>query len=220
MMGIVGTAVPMVAIVSSLQYQSSGVASILVTSGPALTVVLAHFFLIGESLTLRKSLGVILALSGALLLTLRGETGLPNVTQANPIGYGLVVISLFCFSGMTVYTRRYMRDFDSFDVTSIQIFAAAIVVMPISLLVVGIDLSQVDWQGYTALTHSAIIPTFLGFMLYFNIVRQFGATTAAMTNYIVPITASVGGVLLLGESVTAGMLVGMGIVPLGRVKSR
>ena len=49
-------------------------------------------------------------------------------------------------------------------------------------------------------------------MYYFYIVRRFGATPAAMTNYLVPIVASIGGVLLLGEQATAGMLVGMMII--------
>ena len=46
--GIFGTAVSMTCIVSSLQYQSSGVTALLLTLGPVVTVVLAQFFLPDE----------------------------------------------------------------------------------------------------------------------------------------------------------------------------
>ena len=85
LLGIFGTAVPMTSIVTSLQYQSAGLTAVLLTTGPAITVLLAHFFLADESLTWRKSTGIALALGGALLLTLRGESGLPDVSQASPL---------------------------------------------------------------------------------------------------------------------------------------
>ena len=60
--------VPMVCVISALQYQSSGVTSLLLATGPALTVCLAHFVLPDELLNRRKAIGVTLALGGALLL--------------------------------------------------------------------------------------------------------------------------------------------------------
>ena len=43
LLGVIGTAIPMTAVVSSLLYQSSGVTAILLTCGPAVTVLMAHF---------------------------------------------------------------------------------------------------------------------------------------------------------------------------------
>ena len=56
-LGIFGTAIPMLGIVGSLQYLSSGLASILITVNPAITVLLAHFFLTDERLTPKKITG-------------------------------------------------------------------------------------------------------------------------------------------------------------------
>ncbi|MBV7328743.1 DMT family transporter [Chloroflexi bacterium TSY] len=41
------------------------------------------------------------------------------------------------------------------------------------------------------------------------IVQRFGATQAAMSNYIVPIVATFGGVYWLDETVTSGVFLGM-----------
>ena len=216
-LGVVGTAVPLVAIISALQYQSSGITAVLVTIGPALTVLLAHFFFADEALTLHKLIGIILALSGAFLLAIRGETGLPAVSQANPLGYGLTFTAIICISAITIYMRKFMRHFDSFSVTSIQIFIATLSVMPISLLGVGLNLERVDWQGYLAVGYAGLAGTFAGYLLYFYCVKRFGATPAAMTDYVAPVVASLGGLMLLGETITPGMLIGSAIIVVGIV---
>jgi drug/metabolite transporter (DMT)-like permease len=216
-LGIFGCAIPMTATLLSLQYISSGIAAILITTGPALTVLMAHFFLADESLTRRKTIGVVLALSGALLLTVRGETGLPDVHQSSPIGYLMILVVMLCVSGTTIYTRKFLQEYDSFDVTSIQIFVATLFVLPISVLLIGLDLQRVEETSYLALIYSALVGTFIGFLGYFYIIKQFGATSAAMTNYLVPVSASLGGVLLLGETITLGMVVGMVIIIAGIV---
>ncbi|MFC2025697.1 DMT family transporter [Chloroflexota bacterium] len=215
MLGVFGTAIPMVAMVSALQYQSSGVAALLITVNPALTVVMAHFVLADERLNFKKSAGVLLALSGAMLMVLRGETGLPEIGRANPVGYGLILLALISWSGSTIYTRKYVRDKNSTDIMSVRMFIAAIVVMPISLVLVGLDFSQVNAQGFFALAYAALVGTFLGEWLNLYNIQQFGATTSAMTSYVLPIMASLGGVLLLGETITQGMLMGIILIFVG-----
>ncbi len=214
-LGIFGTAIPMTSIVSSLQFQSSGLTAVLITTSPAITVIMAHFFLPDEPLTRRKSLGVLLALGGALLLAVRGESGLPDVSRANPLGYLLVLLAMVSASGSTIYARKYMRELDAFDVASTRMVVAALVVMPLSLLLVGLDLSAVDGSGYLALIYAALVGTFSGMMLAFYNIQRFGAIAAAMTAYIIPVVAVIAGALILGETITPGMLSGMALILLG-----
>jgi drug/metabolite transporter (DMT)-like permease len=215
LLGVFGTAVPMNFIVMSLQYQSSGMTAILITLAPAITVVMAHFFLPEEPLTGRKIVGVAMALSGALLLVLLGETGLPDISQSSPIGYLLVFTAMVCGSATTVYARRFMKDLDTIQVSSVRIFVAALVVIPYSALFVGFDLSRVNQQGYLALGWASLAGTLLAMMIAFYNIQRFGATAAAMTAYVIPVVASIGGYLLLDEQITKGMLVGMSFIVIG-----
>jgi drug/metabolite transporter (DMT)-like permease len=216
-LGVFGTAVPMSGIVTSLQYQSSGITSILITLGPVFTVIMAHFFLEDESLNRRKAAGVALALGGALLLAVRGESGLPDMRTASPTGYGLVLLAMVSAGGATVYARRFMRNLDAFDVASVRMVVAALIVLPLSVFVAGIDLSGVDTRGYWALGYATVIGTFGGILLAFTIIKRFGATASAMMAYVIPIVATIGGVLILDEQITAGMLAGMGLIVFGVV---
>ena len=215
LLGVLGTAVPMVAIISSLQFQSAGLTSLLLTAGPAITVLMAHFFLPDETLTPTKGAGVVLALGGAVLLLVLGESGLPDAGQASPLGYGLVLIAVSCGSGMTIYARKYMRDYDFFDVASVRMFAAALAVMPLSALLVGVDLSGVDARGYMALVYAVLVGSFSGMILAFYTIKRFGATASAMPLYVIMVVATLGGALVLGEQITGGMLVGIALIAAG-----
>ena len=212
LLGIFGTAVPMTCVITSLQYQSSGVASILLSTGPAITIILAHFTLPDELLSRRKVFGVSLALGGAMLLAISGEDGLPDAQTAAPTGYLFVTVAMIFSSVMIIYARKRLTSYDAYDVGSIRIFSTALAVMPLSLLTVGFDVSAVTEAGYLALLYSAIVGTFLGLLLSFYNIKRFGATPAVMTTYIIPIVAGIGGVLVLGEEFTTTMLIGMGVI--------
>ncbi len=215
LLGLFGTAVPMACFLYSLQYLSSGLASILVTTGPAIAILLAHFFLDDETLTLRKGAGVTLALGGALLMAARGESGLADVGQANPLGYILLFVALAFGNGMTIYARKFMRQFDAFDVASIRMLVTAVAVMLLVVLFVDIDLQSVNAQGYLVLVYAALFGNFGGMYLTFHNLKRFGVTVASMTDYVIPVVAGFGGVLILDEQITVAMMIGIGLVVLG-----
>jgi drug/metabolite transporter (DMT)-like permease len=137
------------------------------------------------------------------------------VGQANPLGYGLVLLSIFTISGLAIYTRKFMRDLDTFDVSSIRILVAALAIMPLSALFVGIDLQGVNGMGYLALGYAALVGTFAFMLLSFYNIQRFGATAESMTLYVIPVVSGLGGVLMLGEQITAGMVTGVGLIAVG-----
>jgi drug/metabolite transporter (DMT)-like permease len=215
LLGVFDTAVPMVCILVSLQFQSTGVTSILLSIGPAITVLMAHFSLADERLNPSKIIGVGLALGGAALLGLLGESGLREVERFNPLGYLLVLGGMTSASAATIYSRRYMTGCDTSEVASIRMWVAALVVMPLSILMVGFDLGRVTVPGYLAIGYASSAGAFVAFWLVFYNVKRFGATAAAMTLYIVPVVATLGGALVLGEEITSGMLGGMALIVCG-----
>ena len=108
-----------------------------------------------------------------------------------------------------------MSDMDSFDVASIRVWSAGLAVLPLSTLLIGVDLSRVDQTGYLVLGWAAIVGTFLGLLLAFYNVKRFGATASAMTTYVMPVVAGIGGWFLLGEQITVGMIAGMILIVVG-----
>jgi drug/metabolite transporter (DMT)-like permease len=208
-LGVIGTAVPMTSIVSSLQYQSSGVASLLLTLNPVVTVLLAQRFLVDEGLTWRRLAGVLVAFGGAGLLLINGETGLAEFARADWRGYAWIGIGILSGSAGVVYARRFLRHENAFDVATIRMIGALVVTVPITWLTVGFDMSRVVWSGVAALVYGSVVGTFFAFMLNFYIIKRFGATPASQTSYVIPVVSTILGVIFLGETVSPIMFVGM-----------
>jgi len=213
--GVVGTALSMSLIVGSLQYQSSGITSLLLTSAPAFTVILAHFFLPDERLNGRKVIGIGLAISGAAALVLMGENGLPDTEQTNPLGYAMALGGILAASVGTIYARRFLSAYDSFDVASVRLWTAVAALLPVAFLLTGLDMSHVQSSGYLALLYAGIIGTFGGLQLEFRVVQRFGATATAITANLIPIVALFGGWLFLGEQISPNMILAMIVIIFG-----
>lgn len=212
--GVFGTALNLVGIVSSLQYLSSGLTAILITVSPAITALVAYFFLPDERLNGRQWLGIIFALSGAIMLALLGESGLPDVSP-EPTGYLLAGAAIISGSVMNVYARQKLRTYDSFDTASIRMWVATLTVVPLSSILVGYDLSAVNSAGLFAVIYAGLIGTFCGFIIQLYTISRFGAIPASMVTYVIPLVTGIGGVFILGEQFTPLMFVGIGIIVTG-----
>jgi drug/metabolite transporter (DMT)-like permease len=181
--GIFGTALPFAGFVGALQFQSAGLTALLVTTAPAIMVTVAHFLLEDARLTRATVVGVLTALGGAVLIIALGESGLPDVTQANPIGYAMVYSALLLDAFVAVYIRKYMQGADAFDVTSSRLLVAALVIAPVALWFHPPLLSQITIKGWGALLFTATVSTVVAQLLAFYITRTFGTTTIAMERY-------------------------------------
>lgn len=212
--GVFGTAVNLVGIVSALQFLSSGLVAILITASPAITAAFAHFILPEERLGVRQWLGIAFALSGAVLLAIAGENGLPNVSP-NPVGYLLATTAILSGSIMTIYARQQLQHYDSFDTASIRMWIATLTVVPLTVIFVGFDLSNVDMNGVFAVLYAAFVGTFSGFLIQLYTINRFGAISASMVTYIIPLVTGIGGVLILGETFTPLMIVAVAIITTG-----
>lgn len=215
--GLIATAITMTSFTQSLSYQSSGVTVLLATLSPIETALLAHLFLKDEPFRWWHLAGAALAFCGAGFLLLKGENGLATLAQADWRGYAWALLGTLTNSIGLVYARRYLRNEDSFTVTSIRIMVGAATIALITGLTTGFDLTQVHFSGILALLYAGIAGTFLAFLFYLTSVQRFGATAASQTEYFVPMVAASLGALLLGELVTGNMLLGMGLIILGLV---
>jgi drug/metabolite transporter (DMT)-like permease len=211
-LGVVSTAVPMTAIIFSLTLQSSGITALLITTAPAFIAIAAHFFLPDEQINGRKSIGILLALAGAGLVVLRGESGLPDVSQGSPLGYGLVIFAIAMETVGVIYIRKRMQQLSAFDVTAVRLTVAALIVLPLALLLRGFDLSQVTISGWLSLIYAALVGAVSAQMLAFYITKRFGAVAFSLVGYTIPVIAGITGVLWLGETVTIWMIWGMVLI--------
>lgn len=213
--GIFGVAIPIPTFIWSLQFQSSGVASLYVTTLPVMIVIAAHFFLPDERLSLLKGVGVSSALCGALFLAFRGESGLAEIERANPLGATLVLLGLVSETFNTMFVRRNMQGLDPNQVTVIRLLTAAVVVGTITVLFGEVTVSTISRAGYFSLAYASLIGALGGQFLAFYIQRRFGATAFSLQSFLVPVVAIISGALILDEIITRTMIIGMILIGSG-----
>ena len=74
------------------------------------------------------------------------------------------------------------------------------------------DFNLVDTTGILVLLYAVIVGTFGAILLEFYIIKRFGVTAGSMPSYVIPIVATTGGALLLGETITPGVILGFLLV--------
>jgi drug/metabolite transporter (DMT)-like permease len=215
LVGLAGTALPIISMVMMLKYLSSGVATLFLSLNPVVVMFLAWLFLSGEPLTARKLAGAAVAFGGASLILLRGESGLGVLSRADPRGYAWSASAVLSLAGFFVYARRYLTKFNMMDITLARLLVAVVVFFALGWQIEGLDVSAASFGGWMAILYLGVMVSFVAYQYEFYIIRRFGASTNAQINYITPIVATLGGVLALGEQFTPTIAAGMAAVLVG-----
>jgi len=213
LVGVLNTALPLTAFTLALQYMSSGVIALFLALIPLATGLMAHVGLAQERLTLQKLAGLALAFCGVVVLLLTGTSGLPTVLDARGPVLALAAILLSSFA--TVYTRRQLGQADVLSLTAFQTFVAALVLVPLGLFLARTELSTISLTGWLAVAYTGLVGSVLAFLVFFQLIREFGATSAAETTYLTPPVSGLLGVLLLNEVISGTLVLGAILIMLG-----
>jgi drug/metabolite transporter (DMT)-like permease len=193
---------------------ASGLASILNATTPIWGVLVAHFFTVDERMTSRKIAGVLLGFGGVATMigpSLLSDIGSGALAQLACVGAALS----YAFAG--VWARRFKRlGISPLSITTGQLTAAAIVMLPVSML------AEHPWtralppmSAWAAITALAVLCTAFGYVLYFKLIDGAGATNAMLVTLLVPPVAILLGSLFLGETLAPQDFAGLALIALG-----
>jgi drug/metabolite transporter (DMT)-like permease len=207
-MGAINNAIPFSLIFWGQTHISSGLASILNATTPLFTVAVAHFLTTDERLTTAKLIGVLAGLVGvAVLIGVRFEGSVWGQIAC------LAAALSYAFAGI------YGRRFRTMNVTPLQaaagqLTASTMLILPIMLIVEPVW-SAPSATTWGALAGLALLSTALGYVLYFRILADAGATNLLLVTFLIPVTAILLGVAILGEQIEARHLAGMTLIGIG-----
>lgn len=209
-LGILNTALPFVLISWGEKSIDSAVASILNSTVPLFTLVIAHLFLHDERITVRKAVGLVIGFGGVLALMARDlEAG--NL-RAGVLGQAAVLLAAVSYASASVFARRTMRE--------ISPLVQAFVPMAFADAIVWTAATQVGNPGrlpaipitWVALLWLGLLGSCVAYLLYYNLLHSVGATRAVMVTYVFPVVGVALGVLFLGELADWHLLAGAALV--------
>lgn len=183
--GLFGVAINQLFFFHGLHLSSSINSGIIMTVNPILVVILSYFIL-QEKITVRKSLGIALGATGAVLLTLAAGTG----TGDSLLGDLFLFINAASYAIYLVIAKPLMREYSPLKViTWVFTFGLIYVLLfPPSLQ----DLSEVDFM---AIPQDAIIKiiyiivgvTFLTYLLTMYGLKQLTPSVSSAYIYLQPV---------------------------------
>lgn len=193
---------------------ASGLASILNATTPIWGVVVAHFFTHDERLSPRKIAGVLLGFGG--VATMIGPSLLSNL-GSNALAQLACVTAALLYALAAVWARRFRgMGISPLSVTTGQLTASALVMLPVSMLIDRPwDHAFPPLGALAAIAALALLCSAFAYVLYFRLIDHAGATNALLVTLLVPPVAILLGGLFLGEKLAPQDFIGLGLIALG-----
>jgi drug/metabolite transporter (DMT)-like permease len=212
-LGLLNNAIPFSLIVWGQTHISSGLASIINATTPLFTVLIAGALLTDERMTPAKITGVVVGLLGVMVLI--GPASLSDA-GTNTAQFAIMAAAASYGFG-TVYGRRFKTmGISPFSTVVGQVTAATIILLPLALLIEQpYQLANPSLKVWLAVLSLAIFSTALAYILFFRILATSGATNVVLVTFLVPVTASLLGWLVLNEKLHAEYFIGMLFIGLG-----
>lgn len=210
-MGALNNLIPFSLIVWGQTQINSSLAAILNATTPVFTVVLVHFLTHDEHLTFNRLLGVLLGLSGVIVLV--GPEVLRGLNLQS-LGLFAVLGAALSYSFAGIYGRRFQEI--SPTVTAAGMVASTTVMMlPLALILERPWTAKPSAIAWIALLALGLFCTAIAYIIYFRILAVAGATNLLLVTFLIPFSASILGVFVLGEKLDWTAFVGMALILTG-----
>ncbi|MCP4754047.1 MAG: DMT family transporter [Proteobacteria bacterium] len=184
--------------------------TLIVNSQPFFVLVLAHFFIPGDRITLRKVTGILLAFLG-IVFVFWEKKGLSAGFRTGDI---LILVSAFMWGINAIYTKRIIAGYKPFQIALYPMILA----VPFYFLegwmwdgamVVNWNRTMLLSLGYQVLTAS------VGFVIWNTLLQKYGAVSLHTFVFIIPVSGVLFGGLILGEPVTYKILIALALIAAG-----
>jgi drug/metabolite transporter (DMT)-like permease len=213
-LGLINNALPFCLIVWGQTHIAAGLASILNATTPLFGVVIAHYFTGDEKLTGGRIAGVITGFAGVAVMI--GADALQSL-GVNVLAQISILMGTFCYAVGTIYARRFRElGLSPMATASGQVTASSLLLIPVMLIVdQPWTLAAPSMQTVLALIGVAVLSTVLAFIIYFRILSTAGATNLMLVTFLIPVSAIILGILLLGETLHPKQIAGMLMIGAG-----
>lgn len=190
-------------------YVSSGFAGVTMAAGPLLTLVLAHFLIPSEGITLPKSIGITLGFIGVVLLI-----GLDAFRSSGmglePLARIACVGAAACYAIGAIITRR-APSVEPISFATTATILAAIIILPAALIIEGVPANP-NTNAILAVVFLGLVPTAIANLLLVAIIRRAGPSFMSLVNYQVPVWSLFFGWIFLKESISPNVFIALALI--------
>lgn len=195
-----GVAVNQVCFTIGLRYTSVSHSAIIVGLGPIYALIFAVLLRL-EQATVRKVVGMAIALSGVVLMATGTDLGHRSPTL---LGDLITFAGSLGFALYAALGKRVAARYDALTMTTYNFVFGALLVLPAAIYSarrIGAfsNWLAIPWQAWAGMFYMALFSSALAYLFYFWLLRYLEVTQLAAYNYLLPVTAMLLGILFLNE---------------------
>ena len=212
-LGLTNIAIPFFLISWGEQVIDSGVASILDATVPLFTILVAHFLLHDDKMTVPKVLGLLMGFAGVVVLMSKDI----GASSGSLLGQAAVIVASVFYAASSIIARKYTEDTPAIfrsvgplvSATAVMWLAAFFVESPVKIPTLPLIWVALLWLG--------ILGSGFAFILLYYLIHEIGPTRATMVTYLFPLSGVTLGVLFLHEQLTWQVATGAVLIILSLV---
>ncbi|HSV86049.1 MAG TPA: DMT family transporter [Levilinea sp.] len=208
-LGLINTALPFTLISFSEQYISSGMASILNSTVPLFTIMIAPIFVRDDPFTVPKAIGLLVGFAGIVILV---SDHLRDGFNEQMVGLGAMLLAAFFYAASGVYARRTTQGLTPEVQTLGQLVMALLIITPAAFVVEAPFTPPALPISWVALSWLGLLGTAAGTLIYYSLLHSIGPTRTLSVTYLFPLVGVLLGALFLGEHVAWQHAVGGGLI--------
>ena len=188
---------------------SSSLAAILVATVPLFVALLATRFDHSERPTLTRFVGMLIGLAGVVALV-----GIDIGGKGDELLAALAILLVaFLYAVGPMIVKRRLSDLDPLGPVAASLGIASLLVLPFALATLPDSMPSAD--TFASIAVLGLLCSALAFLLFFRLIAEVGPSRATVITYINPVVALALGVVVLDESVTTGVVVGLLLILAG-----
>lgn len=158
--------------------------------------------LLGEKLTVKKCACIGIAMIGMVFVSGVLTGGIGGFTGIL-LGVGAAV-----FYASAMFMNKRLSPIGAYDKTIIQLFTAAIVILPYLLFTGGLSFPPMETVSWVFLAVVGIVHTGFAYALYFGAMKDLSAQSIAILSYLDPVLSIILSALVLRESLDIFTVIG------------
>jgi len=213
LLSLTGNIIPFSLIAWAEQTVPSAEVGILMALMPIATLLLAHWLLDDESLTVGRVVGVVAGFVGVGLLM--GDELLRSGVEGQLAGQLAAIVATLSYAFNGVYAKR-LPDADPVALSVGTLFVGALLLALPAVLFQGGDLGwSIPLKSWAAVFVLGIMGTGLATWSYFVVVSERGPGFLSTINYLIPAVAFLAGTLWLAEPWSVRHLLALILILLG-----
>ena len=203
--GVLNSALPFVCFTYALLSITTGLSAILNATVPLFGALIAWLWL-KDRPSGSRMLGLAVGFIGVTMLAWDKASFKPD---ANGLSTGWAVLACLlaclCYGTAASVAKRYMAGLPSLVSATGSQIGASIALIPLTALYWPSHAPSL--QAWGAVVVLGVVCTGLAYILYFRLIERAGPARALAVTFAIPAFAVFYGVLLLGESITAWMVI-------------